>query len=120
MINVDEARKLTKEGEVKLNIFNKLQLAYVNLKIKRYAKLTLEEVSVKFLSWKVADVLAEKGYKIYDPLPGFLNPNILPDVTTIISWEKEKWKEGFDILKKYQTSVWLFKQNYICYFIIGK
>lgn len=90
MLNVDEARKLAEDGKVRLNLFNKIQLAYVNWKIKRYAKQTLAEVSVNFLSWKVAYILEEKGYKIYGPLPEFLNPKFLPDVSTIISWENDR------------------------------
>lgn len=89
MLNVNEARKLAEGSKVRLGLFNRLQLAYVNLKINHYAKLSLDEVSVDFLSWKVAYVLKEMGYKIYEPLPEFLNPNLLPDVSTIISWEKE-------------------------------
>ena len=90
MLKVNEARKLAEDSKVTLNLFNKMQLAYVNWKIKRYAKQTLAEVSVKFLSWKVAYVLEENGYKIYGPLPEFCNPNLLPDVSTIISWENDR------------------------------
>ncbi len=90
MLNVDEARKLTEGGKVRLNLFNRMQLAYVNWKIKHYAKLTVTEVSVKFLSWKVAYILEEKGYKIYGPLPDFLNPKLSHDVTTNISWKNSR------------------------------
>ena len=90
MLNVDEARKLAEGSKVRLNLINKMQLAYVNWKIKRYAKQTLAEISVKFLSWKVANIFEEKGYKIYGPLPEFCNPNLLPDVSTIISWENDR------------------------------
>ena len=85
MLDANAARNLTNNGKGELSLFDKLQLAYLNFKIKLYATFSsTDKVSVSFrLNEKITHLLEEKGYKIYPPFP-----DAYPNLDTVISWAK--------------------------------
>jgi len=86
MLDANAARNLTNNGKGELSLFDKLQLAYLNFKIKLYAKCSSDEVSVSFrITEKVTHVLEEKGYKIRTSSES-LFPDDYPTLSTVISW----------------------------------